>query len=181
MMGAGMLGRWRVSHLQFLILLQLMQGPRYGYEMLKDLREQFSGVWEPKTGTIYPALRRLEARGFVKTERREDMDFYELTEGGRELLKQIGGRLESDLKFAHRYFRFATQLMPSSIKYRMLNMMRVLSEEDVMPPIFIENFLDKDMNGAMKLEVLESIRTHLENRLEAVERMLKGLKSAERS
>ncbi len=176
-----MLGRWQVSHLQFLILLQLMQGPRYGYEILKDLREQFSGVWEPKTGTIYPALRRLEARGFVKTERKEDMDFYELTEGGKELLKQIGEKLESDLKFAHRYFMFAIQLMPSTIKYSMLNTMRVLAEEDVMPPISIEHFLDDDMSSTAKLEVLESVRIHLKNRLEDVERMTENLKSGKRS
>jgi DNA-binding PadR family transcriptional regulator len=181
MIGGAMFGRWQVSHLQFLILLQLMKGPRYGYELLKDLREQFSGVWEPKTGTIYPALRRLEARGFVKTERKEEMDFYELNGGGEELLKQIGEKLESDLKFAHRYFMFAIQLMPSFIKYRMLNMMRVLAaEEDVMPPILIENFLE-DVNVTTKLEVLESIKANLNNRLEVVERMIEASKSDERS
>lgn len=180
MMGIGALGRQQVSHLQFLMLLQLENGPKYGYEMLKDIREHFSGIWEPKTGTIYPALKRLEARGFVKTEMKEDMEFYELTEQGSELLMQIGERLEGNLKFAHRYFMFATQLMPSSIKYRMLNMMRVLAEEDVMPPIFIENFLE-DMNGTTKLEVLESIKAHLNNRLEVVERMIEALKSDERS
>ena len=72
----------------------------YGYEILKALREQFGDVWEPKTGTIYPALRRLETRGFVQTELKEEKEFYSLTEKGKEILKDAGGLLEGDLEFA---------------------------------------------------------------------------------
>jgi len=40
----------------------------YGYEIIRDLREKSKGRWEPKAGTIYPFLRRLENKGFVKSE-----------------------------------------------------------------------------------------------------------------
>ena len=164
-----------MSPLQFLMLLQLKKDPKYGYEMLKVLRVHFSGVWEPKTGTIYPALRRLEARGFVNTETKEEMEFYKLTEQGESLLNQIGERLESDFKFADRYFRLITELMPRAMKYSMLKMMRTLAEEDVRPPIFIEHFLDEEMDSTTKLEALKSIRKHIEIRLEAVDGMIEDL------
>lgn len=175
MMGAGPFKR-RVSALQFLMLLQLKEGPKYGYEMLKALRDQFMGVWEPKTGTIYPALRGLEARGFLKTEDREGKDFYSLMEKGDALLRRIGERLERDLKFADRYYDFVTKRMPRPMKDKVVEMMRMLADEDVWPPIFIERFLDETMDRAMKLDVLGSIRKLLGKRLKVVDKMIEELK-----
>lgn len=179
MIRAGLLRRRRVSPLQFLMLLQLKEGQKYGYEMLKALREQFKDVWEPKTGTIYPALRSLEARGFVKTEVRDEKDFYSLTEDGDALLKRIGERLETDLRFAERYYDFVTRWMPRHMKDRAMGMLRMLANEDVWPPIFIERFLDETMDGASKLEVLRSIRKLLESRMKVVDRMIEGLRGGE--
>ncbi len=175
MMGAGMFRRPLVSPLQFLMLLQLKKGPKYGYEVLKAFREQFKGVWEPKTGTIYPALRRLEARGFVKTDLIEDKEFYSLTEKGEALFKQMGERLGRDLRFADRYFRFVTEWMPRAMKNRVVEMLRMLAEEGVWPPILIEHFID-EMDSAPKLEVLEGMKKHLMNRLKAVEGLIEDLK-----
>ena len=176
MIGAGLLRRGRVSPLQFLMLLQLKEGPKYGYEILKALREQFKDVWEPKTGTVYPALRSLEARGFVETEVRDGKEFYGLTESGDGLLKRIGDQVEMDLKFADRYYRFVTRWMPRPMKNRILEMLRMLADEGVWPPIFIERFVDDSMGRSEKLEVLEVMRKLLENRLNAVERMMEDLK-----
>jgi PadR family transcriptional regulator PadR len=41
-------------------LLLLAERPMYGYEIIKELEKKFSGYWKPKTGTIYPALEKLE-------------------------------------------------------------------------------------------------------------------------
>jgi len=40
----------------------------YGYEIMRSLRLKTKGGWAPKAGTIYPILRRLEKKGFVKSE-----------------------------------------------------------------------------------------------------------------
>lgn len=42
--------------------------PMYGYEIIQAHRKMTKGKWVPKAGTIYPILRRLEKRGFVKSE-----------------------------------------------------------------------------------------------------------------
>ncbi len=179
MIGAGLFRRRRVSSLQFLMLLQLKEGPKYGYEMLKVLREQFKGVWEPKTGTIYPALRSLEARGFVETEVRNGKEFYRLTEEGDTLLRRIGERLEADLRFADRYYEFVTRWMPKPIKDKIAEMLRTMADDDVWPPIFIKRVLDETMDRATKLEVLESIRKLLRLRLSVVDEMIENLEGEE--
>ena len=176
MVRVGLFRRTRVSPFQFLMLLQLMDGSKYGYEMLKALREQFKGVWEPKTGTIYPSLRSLEARGFVKTDVIDDKDFYSLTEKGDELLKRIGERLERDLKFADRYYSFVTKWMPSAMKDRIVEMLRTLADEDVWPPLYIEHFIDEKMDQNTKLEILQIHRKLLEKRLRAVEGIMEDIK-----
>ena len=35
------------------MLVILRKGPMYGYEVLKVLREEFQGFWEPQTGAMY--------------------------------------------------------------------------------------------------------------------------------
>ena len=54
-----------ISPIQLLLLVQMKHGPKYGYEMLTNIREEFNGVWEPQTGTIYPALKNLESKGLM--------------------------------------------------------------------------------------------------------------------
>lgn len=76
----------------------------YGYEILKSLREQFAEVWEPKTGTVYPALRSLETREYIQTELKDEKEFYALTEKGKEILKDAGRLLEGSLEFAGKYY-----------------------------------------------------------------------------
>jgi RNA polymerase subunit RPABC4/transcription elongation factor Spt4 len=77
-----------------------------GHDILESLREQFKDLWEPKTGTVYPALRSLETRGFIQTELKEEKEFYSLTEKGEEILKDADRLLEGGPGFAEKYYRF---------------------------------------------------------------------------
>jgi PadR family transcriptional regulator, regulatory protein PadR len=53
------------GHLDALILAALEDGPRHGYAVIEALRETSGGRLDLPTGTIYPALRRLEAAGLI--------------------------------------------------------------------------------------------------------------------
>lgn len=48
------------GHLDVLILAALQQGPGHGYAIKETLRETSGGRFDLPTGTIYPALHRLE-------------------------------------------------------------------------------------------------------------------------
>ncbi|WP_329619952.1 helix-turn-helix transcriptional regulator [Streptomyces sp. NBC_01255] len=78
------------GHLDGLLLAVLEQGPLHGYAIIAAVQHRSGGVLELRTGTIYPALQRLERLGLLSSswqssgERRRRA--YELTEAGRQTL-----------------------------------------------------------------------------------------------
>jgi PadR family transcriptional regulator, regulatory protein PadR len=53
------------GHLDALLLASLEDGPRHGYAVMEALRQSTGGRLDLPTGTIYPALRRLEGAGLI--------------------------------------------------------------------------------------------------------------------
>ncbi len=53
------------GHLDVLLLATLEEGPRHGYAVKEALREGSGGRFDLPTGTVYPALHRLEAAGLI--------------------------------------------------------------------------------------------------------------------
>lgn len=78
------------GHLDSLILAVVEHEPLHGYAIMEALRTRSGGVLDLPTGTLYPALRRLERAGYVSSEwstvggrkRRT----YRLTEAGKRKL-----------------------------------------------------------------------------------------------
>ena len=58
----------------------------HGYELIAGMGDKSGGRWKPSPGSIYPALRRLEHRGFITAVDQGDDDKrrYELTDLGRQ-------------------------------------------------------------------------------------------------
>jgi DNA-binding PadR family transcriptional regulator len=63
------------GHLDGLLLAVLEPGPQHGYAVMEALRSASGGTLDLPTGTVYPALHRLERAGLIVSE--------ELTVGGR--------------------------------------------------------------------------------------------------
>ncbi len=75
------------------ILTLLDEQPMHGYELIGALEERSGGRWKPSAGSIYPALQRLEERGFISPVDGEPDDGkrrFELTESGRQRLADRG-------------------------------------------------------------------------------------------
>jgi PadR family transcriptional regulator PadR len=53
------------GHLDVLLLAALEDGPRHGYAVKEALRAGSGGRFDLPTGTIYPALHRLEQAGLI--------------------------------------------------------------------------------------------------------------------
>jgi len=82
----------KIGTVQLWLLLLLSDKPMYGYETIRELERRFSGYWSPKTGTIYPALEKLEETGLVAgqlefRDRGPDRKHYALTDKGKEELE----------------------------------------------------------------------------------------------
>lgn len=82
----------KIGTVQLWLLLLLSDKPMYGYEIIRELERRFSGHWSPKTGTIYPALEKLEENQLIagQIEFRDhgpDRKHYAITDKGKEELK----------------------------------------------------------------------------------------------
>ena len=170
MMRAGPLASRVVSPLQFLVLLQLNNGSKYGYEMLKFIRDEFEGVWDLKTGSFYPAIKTMEARGFVETELKGETEYYNLTQKGKILIDTFGEHIEMGSRFTNRYLRAMVKLLPQNLKAKALESFRRLSEEDV--DIYSTQLqMFEAMNRESKLELLNDLTQFLKTRLDSLERL----------
>ena len=79
-----------------MILVSLAGEPRHGYAITEDI-ERMSG-YRPGPGTLYGAISRLEARGFIRPLRSEGARCtYELTAAGANALR---ARLDAMAKVA---------------------------------------------------------------------------------
>jgi PadR family transcriptional regulator, regulatory protein PadR len=84
-----------------LILHLLQQKPEYGNSIIGRIREMTAGVMRVSPNTVYPLLRRLEEKGYVKGEwERPDTRsrrFYTITPEGEEKFAEMKARFEAHL------------------------------------------------------------------------------------
>jgi len=80
--------------LDMLILQTLQWGPQHGYAISQAIRSQSSEALKVETGSLYPALHRLERQRWVKadwriSETNQRAKYYRLTSTGKkQLLKE---------------------------------------------------------------------------------------------
>jgi len=77
--------------LDMLILQTLRWGTRHGYAIAQTIRAGSDEVLQVETGSLYPALHRLEKQGWIKsewkqTENNQRAKFYSLTATGKKQL-----------------------------------------------------------------------------------------------
>lgn len=78
--------------LNMMILKTLSMGPNHGYGIVRRIRQTSDEVLQVEEGSLYPALHRLEKRGYVQSEWRQSENnrrakYYALTPRGRTHLK----------------------------------------------------------------------------------------------
>lgn len=80
------------GHLDSLILAVVEKEPLHGYAIIEALAARSGGELDLPTGTVYPALRRLEGAGYLESTWSEASGrrrrTYRLSRAGRRHLKQ---------------------------------------------------------------------------------------------
>ena len=80
--------------LDMLVLRTLQWGPRHGHGIGQTIRAQSDDLLKVETGSLYPALHRLEKRGWLASEwgvseANQRAKYYRLTEDGKaQLLRE---------------------------------------------------------------------------------------------
>jgi transcriptional regulator len=88
--------------LDLLILRTLLPGPQHGWAISERVQQVSSEVLSIQQGSLYPALHRLERRGWIKaewgtSENNRRAKYYELTRAGK---KQLDAETEAWRKLA---------------------------------------------------------------------------------
>ncbi|HET9359027.1 MAG TPA: PadR family transcriptional regulator [Vicinamibacterales bacterium] len=78
--------------LDLLLLRTLSAGPQHGHAIAKHIRQTSQDLLQVETGSLYPALHRLEAGGWISAEwmlsdKGKRARFYRLTASGRRQLQ----------------------------------------------------------------------------------------------
>ena len=85
--------------LDLIILQTLLWGPRHGYGIVKMIRANSKDVLQVDTGSLYPALHRLERKGWIGgrwtiSDKNQRVRLYQLRAAGRKQLATERGRWE---------------------------------------------------------------------------------------
>jgi transcriptional regulator len=77
--------------LDLLVLRTLAPGPQHGHAIAKHIQRTSEDLLQVETGSLYPALHRLEAKGWIAAEwalsdKRKRARYYRLTPAGRRQL-----------------------------------------------------------------------------------------------
>ena len=101
------------TDMKAVVLGVLATGPRHGYAIAKEVREQSGGMLKLGEGQLYPTLYHLEEQGWVVAEwENEDSDqprrIYRITEDG---LAELAVRAER----WHQFTESVAKLMPAPV------------------------------------------------------------------
>ena len=96
--------------LDLLILRTLLFGPSHGHDIAKQIRRVSEDVLQVETGSLYPALHRLEKQGWVKadwkqSENNQRAKYYNLTAAGRKQLAAQTSRWDELVRAVNRILR----------------------------------------------------------------------------
>jgi transcriptional regulator len=85
--------------LDLLIMKTLQWGPAHGYAIVQALRTQSGDALQVETGSLYPALHRLERQGWVRSEWKQSESnqrarYYRITAAGKKQLAEDLSRWE---------------------------------------------------------------------------------------
>ena len=81
--------------LDMLVLKLLESEPKYGYQIIQEMKERSREIFQLKDGTLYPVLYRLEDDGLVVSRwseakgKQAARKYYEITDNGKQALDEI--------------------------------------------------------------------------------------------
>jgi PadR family transcriptional regulator, regulatory protein PadR len=82
----------RKGSTEILVLSLLIEGPMYGYEISQQLEQRSGGYFEMKEGLLYPALHRMQQKGWLTSEWQtvdgRPRKYYTLTSSGQKILRE---------------------------------------------------------------------------------------------
>jgi DNA-binding PadR family transcriptional regulator len=80
--------RARKGDVRAAVLALLNEQPMNGYQIIQEIKQRSGGLWQPSSGSVYPALQQLEDEGLVQAGEHEGRRAFSLTEAGRTYVQE---------------------------------------------------------------------------------------------
>src|SRR6059058_4229247 len=74
------------GEMRLAILSMLTEGPKHGYQLMKEMEHRSGGMYRASAGSTYPTLQQLEEASLVEAEMQSGRRVYRLTKAGRKEL-----------------------------------------------------------------------------------------------
>jgi PadR family transcriptional regulator PadR len=79
------------GYIRVAVLILINNKPSHGYEIMKEIKDRTKGFYNPTPGGVYPILRDLEKKGYIKgrwtKQNNRNIKTYRITEKGKVILK----------------------------------------------------------------------------------------------
>jgi len=97
------------------ILSLLDDGPKHGYQLIKEMQERSGGLYRASAGTVYPTLQQLEDEGLIEPEKKDGRRVYSLTDAGRAELARDPEGVHRIWERAESWGNWAEQVAPKTL------------------------------------------------------------------
>src|SRR5436190_732967 len=74
--------------LKYVVLELLVEKPRHGYEIIRELGDRFGGFYAPSPGAVYPTLEMLLDMDYVTATEQDGKKIYAITDAGRAFVRE---------------------------------------------------------------------------------------------
>lgn len=164
----------RKGYTKLAVLMFLNKNALTGYSIMKKIEDETFGFWKLTSGGVYPVLKELEGRGYIKGrwkakgERRKKI--YEITDEGKKMLETALYRQQQMEETIGRLFRqFAQEMLGTKLPPLPFTHFKFLP--------FGKNLEENPLSE--QIRILKRFRTHMRQTIKHIDKKLKKLEVLE--
>jgi DNA-binding PadR family transcriptional regulator len=105
---------FEAGEVRLAILSLLSEGPKHGYQLMKEMAERSGGVYKASAGSVYPTLQQLEDDELIISEQKGGRRTYTLTGAGRRELAKDPATVRRIWERAGEYEDWSRFMTPES-------------------------------------------------------------------
>ena len=99
------------------ILSLLGEGPKHGYQLMKELEERSGGLYRASAGSVYPTLQQLEDEDLITSGQQDGKRTYTITEAGQKELERDPEAVRRIWKRAEKWGEWGEMMSPDAFHF----------------------------------------------------------------
>jgi DNA-binding PadR family transcriptional regulator len=112
--GGGRARFFESGEVRLAILSLLSEGPKHGYQLMKELAERSGGLYRSSAGSIYPTLQQLEDEDLIQADQQTGKRAYTITQAGLEELAKDPEAVRRIWERAEKWEEFGQHMKPDA-------------------------------------------------------------------